>query len=71
LYTDGVLDAQNVDQEPFGSGQMLETIQASVGQPAHALQESLLTRLQQFIGDAPQFDDITLMTVARVPSEGE
>ncbi|MGD8623328.1 MAG: SpoIIE family protein phosphatase [Anaerolineae bacterium] len=70
FYTDGVLDAQNREQEPFGSGQMLETIEASLGRPAPALQENLLARLQQFIGDAPQFDDITLMTVARAAGEG-
>jgi serine phosphatase RsbU (regulator of sigma subunit) len=67
LYTDGVLDAQNAQQEPFGSEQMLAVAQSNLGRSAHELQDGLLTRLQQFIGDAPQFDDITLLTVVRDP----
>jgi sigma-B regulation protein RsbU (phosphoserine phosphatase) len=63
LYTDGVLDAQNPQQELFGTERMLDSVQASLGRTGHELQEDLLMRLQQFIGDAPQFDDITLMTV--------
>jgi serine phosphatase RsbU (regulator of sigma subunit) len=67
FYTDGVLDAQNPQHEPFGSERMLDIAQASLSRTARELQEDLLTRLQQFIGDTPQFDDITLMTVMHTP----
>jgi sigma-B regulation protein RsbU (phosphoserine phosphatase) len=67
LYTDGVVDAQNPQQEPFGSGRLLEAVQANQGRTAQEMQDDLLSRLQRFIGDAPQFDDITLMAVARDP----
>ena len=65
LYTDGVLDAQSPHKERFGNEQMLEIAQANLGRTAQNLQDDLLGSLQHFIGDEPQFDDITLMTVMR------
>jgi serine phosphatase RsbU (regulator of sigma subunit)/energy-coupling factor transporter ATP-binding protein EcfA2 len=65
LYTDGVLDAQNPQEERFGSERVLEIAQSSLGRSAHGLQADLLARLQQFMGDAHQFDDMTLVTVVR------
>ena len=66
LFTDGVLDAQNAQEERFGAAQMLAIAQTKPGRSAHNLQENLLAGLQEFVGDMPQFDDITLMTVRRV-----
>jgi energy-coupling factor transporter ATP-binding protein EcfA2 len=71
LYTDGILDAQNPQRERFGTARMLEIAQANLGRSAHGLQEELLTRLQDFMADAPPFDDITLMTVVRSPNHSE
>jgi serine phosphatase RsbU (regulator of sigma subunit) len=52
----------------LGSTQeVLGSIQANQGHSAQAVQESLLAQLQQFIGDEPQFDDITVMTILRTP----
>jgi sigma-B regulation protein RsbU (phosphoserine phosphatase) len=65
LYTDGVLDAQNPKKERFGNQQLLDVAQANLGRTAQDLQDDLLARLQHFIGDEPQFDDITLMTITR------
>jgi sigma-B regulation protein RsbU (phosphoserine phosphatase) len=63
IYTDGVLDAQNPQQERFGSEQLLDVARANLDRTAQELQDDLLARLQHFIGDEPQFDDITLMTI--------
>jgi hypothetical protein len=65
LYTDGVPDAQNPKKDRFGNEQMLEIAQANLGRTALELQDNLLVRLQHFIGDEPQFDDITLMAIMR------
>jgi sigma-B regulation protein RsbU (phosphoserine phosphatase) len=71
LYTDGVVDAQNQQQEFFGKERMLKRAQAgldssaSPGRLAQDLQDALLTGVHEFVGDAAQFDDITLMVVAR------
>jgi sigma-B regulation protein RsbU (phosphoserine phosphatase) len=67
LYTDGVMDAQSPQQERFGSELMLDVVQGSLGRSAQEVQKELLTRLQHFMGDEPQFDDITLMAIRRDP----
>ncbi len=67
LYTDGVVDAQNPQKERFGNEQMLDVARANLGRSAQATQDGLLAQLQQFIGDEPQFDDITLMAIMRNP----
>jgi serine phosphatase RsbU (regulator of sigma subunit) len=65
IYTDGVVDAQNSSMERFGSEQMLEVVRGNLGRSALQLQEELLGRIQQFSGEEPQFDDITVMIVSR------
>jgi serine phosphatase RsbU (regulator of sigma subunit) len=67
LYTDGVVDAQSPEQERFGNEQMLDSVRSSFGRSARDVQEELITRLQQFMGNEPQFDDITLMAIRRTP----
>ncbi|MGD8398722.1 MAG: PP2C family protein-serine/threonine phosphatase, partial [Anaerolineae bacterium] len=68
LYTDGVLDAQNVEQERFGTEQMLDAVQSSLSY-GDGPEDEVMARLQQFTGDAPQFDDITLVTLVRETDE--
>jgi serine phosphatase RsbU (regulator of sigma subunit) len=65
LYTDGVIDAHDPALAPFGSERILEAALSNLDQPAKNLMEDLLSRLQQFTEDQPQFDDITLMAVRR------
>jgi hypothetical protein len=65
LYTDGVVDAQNRERERFGNKELLATVGTNRGRSAEEIQAVLLARLQQFMGDEPQFDDITLMVVGR------
>ena len=67
LYTDGVVDAQSPQLERFGNEQMVDAIQANLGHSAQAVQDGLLASLQQFMGDEPQFDDITLVAIMREP----
>jgi sigma-B regulation protein RsbU (phosphoserine phosphatase) len=71
LYTDGVTDAQTDDGIPFGQDRLLEVIQAFRGPLATStanakeMGEAVLAAVHRFVGDAPQFDDLTLMVVAR------
>ncbi|MEW5871567.1 MAG: PP2C family protein-serine/threonine phosphatase [Chloroflexota bacterium] len=69
LYTDGVVEAQDTQGEYFGDQRLATVIRANHGRPAQAVQEALLLALQAFVGDAPQFDDITLLVVTR-PANG-
>jgi serine phosphatase RsbU (regulator of sigma subunit) len=65
LYSDGVTEAQNGQDEFFGEERLLEAARVSLGRPAREQHAALLARLQQFAGDAEQFDDITLAVVTR------
>ncbi|MFZ1397107.1 MAG: PP2C family protein-serine/threonine phosphatase [Candidatus Promineifilaceae bacterium] len=65
LYSDGVPEAQNEQQEEFGEARMLAIAQRPFTQAAD-LQTALATAVHQFVGEAPQFDDITLMVATRI-----
>ena len=56
LYTDGVTEAENADGEMMGSRRWLEIV---------TLGNDLLEAVKQYIGEAEQSDDITLMTICR------
>lgn len=63
LYTDGVTDAQNNSDDIFGEERMLK----SLSKPADKTPQNIIRCLQEniaaFVGDAPQFDDITMLAV--------
>lgn len=61
LYTDGVTEAFNLANEPFGEERLLEAL-AGAGQPGPTC-EKLLAAVQAHAGTAPQSDDITLLAI--------
>ena len=65
LYTDGIPEAQNQQEEFFGEQRFLEIVQSSLGYSAQDMQKALLAGVHRFVGDAPQLDDITVMVVVR------
>jgi len=65
LYTDGVTDALNAAEQPFGEQRLRSTIEASASGSAQAIALALLQALQEFIGGADPFDDITLLVAKR------
>jgi serine phosphatase RsbU (regulator of sigma subunit) len=65
LYTDGVTDAQGSRGTAFGKERLLAVAQNHVGQPAGEVQQALLAKIHDFVGDVPRFDDLTLMVVTR------
>lgn len=65
LYSDGIPEAQNADRDEFGDRRLLCLANEYAGKPAKLLEEAMKTAVVQFVGDAPQFDDITLMVAVR------
>ena len=59
--------AQNLEGEFFKQDSLVEVIKENLGQSAEVLQKSILNRVYDFVGEAPPFDDITLMVVVRDP----
>ena len=60
LYTDGVTEASNLSHELFGSNRMVEALNAS-SRAADGVLETVKSRLDEFVGEAEQFDDITML----------
>lgn len=60
LYTDGVPEATNSDQELFGVGRMLDTLNSLNTRDPKEIILQLHEGVDKFVGDAPQFDDITM-----------
>jgi len=65
LYTDGVTDAQAHDGTQFGQERLQASAEGCRGSGAQELRDAVLTAVHRFVGDAPRFDDVTLMAVCR------
>ena len=67
IYTDGVNEAMNAADEEFGMERVREL--ASQGGDAKAVTSRIVDAVRQFVGTAPPFDDMALVTVQRVGTE--
>jgi len=65
LYSDGITEAQNSAGEFFGEERLLQVAGVNVGRPAEDMQKAIVLALQEFVGKAPQSDDITLIIISR------
>jgi serine phosphatase RsbU (regulator of sigma subunit) len=72
LFTDGVTEAQNKIGEFFGEARVQISIEESIRSfknnenSSKLLLNNLLDCVHQFVGSAPQSDDITLMVIHRI-----
>jgi sigma-B regulation protein RsbU (phosphoserine phosphatase) len=65
MYTDGVTEAQNEREEFFGEARLQELAAANRYRSAEAIEDKIVSAIYEFVGDEPQFDDITLMVLVR------
>ncbi len=65
LYTDGVVEALDTGLQMFGRERLLEVVSAHRHRSAEELVQAVDQALTAFTGDAPQFDDLTLLVVKR------
>ena len=65
IYTDGVTDAVNTDMEDFGEGRLATLLEQHRGLTAQAMLDLILEEVRQWQGEAPSFDDFTLVVVRR------
>ena len=65
LYTDGVSDAQNNRGEFIDRQAVLNCLYEHLHKPVQDIQRSIFDKIHQFVGDAPRFDDITLVIAKR------
>lgn len=61
VYTDGVPEATNINNELFGTERMLESLNKHKGAKMEDLLILIKEDVDEFVGGAPQFDDITML----------
>jgi len=61
VYTDGVPEATNAGNELFGPERMLDALNRDPDASPEELLHTVRKEIDAFVGDAPQFDDITMM----------
>lgn len=69
LYTDGVTEATNLSNELFGENRILSTLGEAGTSNARYLCKHVKSEVDAFAGEAPQFDDITMLSVTRKTEE--
>lgn len=63
LYTDGVVEATNAHNELYGNNRMLEALNQNKEESCEILLKRVKEDIDVFVGDAPQFDDITMLSL--------
>lgn len=61
FYTDGVSEARNNRQEEFDEHRILDIVAASHECSALELKKKLLEQIEDFVGDQPRHDDLTMV----------
>ena len=65
MYTDGVNEAINSQEEEYGDARMEETLKSLNGKTCREVIDGQLASVKAFAGEAEQSDDITIMAVRR------
>ena len=61
LYTDGVTEATNQDNELYGEERLLHIMNQKANLSSQELCEAVKADVDAFVDEAPQFDDITML----------
>ncbi|MBQ3795321.1 MAG: SpoIIE family protein phosphatase [Butyrivibrio sp.] len=61
VYTDGAPEAINIDTKQYGVGRLLEVLNANKDVPMERLLNRISRNLAEFVGEAEQFDDVTML----------
>ncbi len=64
LYTDGVTEATDGANQLYGSERLHRVLNANLDAGPETLLPAVKADVDQFVGDAPQFDDITMLCLA-------
>ena len=72
VYTDGVAEATNANNELFGSERLLEALNSNLEADTKETLKIMEKSILDFVGDAPQFDDITMLNLSYIgPGEAD
>jgi sigma-B regulation protein RsbU (phosphoserine phosphatase) len=71
LYTDGVTEAENKDDELYGEERLEKVLEGIQGETAAGIIASIIEDISAFAGDNPQSDDITLLVMKTLGKKKE
>ena len=71
VYTDGVAEATNAQNELFGNDRMLAALNENPNAEPEMLLPTVREHIDAFVGNAPQFDDITMLGIKYIGPEGK
>ena len=69
LYTDGVPEATNAENKLYGEERLLAFMNRNTTEQATTLLPALKANIDEFVGEAPQFDDITMLMFDYKPNK--
>lgn len=69
VYTDGVAEATDAQNELYGTKRMLDALNQNPDAEPEGVLASVKRSVDEFVGDAPQFDDITMLCLHYAGSE--
>ena len=61
LYTDGITEATDANNALYGEDRLLELLNRHKDADAETICRVVKEDVDAFVGDAPQFDDITML----------
>ena len=70
LYTDGVPEATNAENKLYGEDRLLSFMNKNAIAEATEFLPALKANIDEFVGEAPQFDDITMLMFDYKPKQG-
>ena len=65
LYTDGVTETLNSEDDEFGVDRMMQSVRASANDGAQAIVKRIIEDVREFTGLVPQNDDITVIAIRK------
>ena len=70
VYTDGVAEAKNTERELFGTDRLLTVLNNDKNASPQQVLENVTNGINAFVGEAEQFDDITMIGFTYYGSDG-
>ncbi|MCR5805815.1 MAG: PP2C family protein-serine/threonine phosphatase [Oscillospiraceae bacterium] len=69
LYTDGVAEATNAENELFGTDRLLDALNSAENDTPENVLERVSKAVDEFVKEAPQFDDLTMLCIRYIGKE--
>ena len=63
VYTDGLSEAQNAENENFGRERILQALNTAMDELPEGILQTVDKAVAAYVGEAEQFDDLTMLCI--------